>query len=565
MSKSSSPKPSMQCIPLQSAYELLADPIAIIDMKGLFQFCNNGFIQLFDDEASLINTSICEWLMLDDSHSSSWQDAIQKAVIDRWQGQAAISVQGDRTQLCNVSLVSAQSKVSMDCLILRLEPKQSHTLTNEKLEKLAYRDSLTGLANRSLFLQLFDHEISHSHRLGLRFATLFIDLDKFKQVNDSLGHDAGDALICTIAERLQKALRKSDLVARLGGDEFAVIMNNVKDSETIAKVTEKLIREISKPVKSGVNVMSVGCSVGISVYPDNAQTADQLIQQADAAMYRAKHQGGNNYCYFSDALNQELQDIRLIEQQLSIGLEDSQFVPYFQPVIDKRLNTIVGVECLARWQHPERGVIGALEFIPIAMRTGLLHQVFEQVLGKAFSYIKRWSQTQSLVVPLSINIASKQFYQQRTFDLIEALMKKYELPAELIRIEVTESTLQESGSELIEGLKRIKLAGFSITLDDFGTGYSSLRYLQQLPVDTIKIDRSFVRNLDNNPHDKVIVKAIIQLAETLDIVAVAEGVENQAQSAFLSDNNCHIMQGFLFSPALPEDDFSTYIDQFTNG
>lgn len=547
---------------LESAYQLLPDPIAIIDMNGLFTFCNDGFTELFDGDTSLINTSLCDWLMLDDNHSSSWQEVIQKATDKRWSGQAARSVQGDRTQRCNVSLVSAQSMASMNCLILRLEPKQSHTLSNEKLEKLAYRDSLTGLANRSLFLQLFDHEISHSQRLGLRFATLFIDLDKFKQVNDSLGHDAGDALICTIAERLQKALRKSDLVARLGGDEFAVIMNNVKDSETIAKVTEKLIREISKPVKSGANVMSVGCSVGISVYPDNAQTADQLIQQSDAAMYRAKHQGGNNYCYFSDALNQELQDIRLIEQQLSIGLEESQFVPYFQPVIDKRLNRVVGVECLARWQHPERGVIGALEFIPIAMRTGLLHQVFEQVLGKAFSYIKRWSQTHELVVPLSINIASKQFYQQRTFDLIEELMKKHAVTAELIRIEVTESTLQESGSELIEGLKRIKLAGFSITLDDFGTGYSSLRYLQQLPVDTLKIDRSFVRNLDNNPHDKVIVKAIIQLAETLDIVAVAEGVENQAQSAFLSDNNCHIMQGFLFSPALPEVDFSTYIEQF---
>ncbi len=340
-------------------------------------------------------------------------------------------------------------------------------------------------------------------------------------------------------------------------------MNNVKDSETVAKVTEKLIREICKPVKSGANVIGVGCSVGISVYPDNGKTAEQLLQQADAAMYRAKHQGGNNYCYFSDALNQELQDIRLIEQQLSVGLAQSQFVPYFQPVIDKRLNKIVGIECLARWHHHERGVIGPLEFLPIAMRTGLLHQIFEQVLSKAFSAVKRWGQSSQHIIPLSINIASKQFYQQNTFDLIDELMKIHDLSAEHIRIEVTESTLQESGAELIEGLKRIRLAGFSITLDDFGTGYSSLRYLQQLPVDTLKIDGSFVRNLDNNPHDKVIVKAIIQLAETLDIVAVAEGVENQAQSKFLSNNNCHIMQGFLFSPALPEDNIMAFIQDFS--
>lgn len=549
---------------LQIAYEFLPDPVGLFNSEGQCVYVNRAFTNAFDltlDEKIL--TPLSEMFALYQTAETDWKDVLTRAEKEPWQGYVGIVKEGQGSSVNRIQINAIAQQGESLYFLAKIDIVNSNEQSEETLAQLAYKDCLTGLANRSLFNQLFDHEISQSQRLNLRFAVLFIDLDRFKQVNDNLGHDVGDALLCTVAERLQKSLRKSDVVARLGGDEFAVIMNNIRDSDTVAKVTEKLIREIKKPIKSGANIMEIGCSVGISVYPENGEQAEQLLQHADAAMYRAKHHGGNHYYYFSDALNQELQDIRLIEQQLHQGIEHKQFIPYFQPVIDIRNNALVGIECLARWHHPSRGVLGAMEFIPIAMKIGLLQDIFKQVLLNAFSHLAYWRSHCHLAVPMAINISSKQFFQQDTFDHIDTLMKDNALHADALRLEVTESTLQESGRKLVDKLKEIKTAGFSITLDDFGTGYSSLRYLQQLPVDTLKIDRSFVRNLDNNPHDKVIVKAIIQLADTLGIQAVAEGVENQAQADFLSANDCHLMQGYLFSAPLNAEDFYQYLVQFT--
>ncbi|WJG10897.1 EAL domain-containing protein [Aliiglaciecola sp. LCG003] len=540
---------------LKFAYQHFPDAIAVFDLAGHYLFANLAFEQQINAQIPVtVEGPISRWLALSGEQTMDWIDVLHQAKNQLWQGQASMSDKHSHSLHTTLTLHSLDQQF----LVGKFELKQAETCT-KALTQLAYKDTLTGLANRSLFNQLFDYEISQAQRLELRFAVLFIDLDRFKRINDNLGHDAGDALLLTVAERLQKTLRKSDVVARLGGDEFVVIMNNIKDSETIATVTEKLIREIKKPVKSGANIMDVGCSVGISVYPDNGKTAEELLQHADAAMYRAKHQGGNDYYYFSDSLNQELQDIRLIEKQLETGLREHQFVPYFQPVIDMRNNRLMGIECLARWCHPQRGILSAIEFIPVASKIGLIQDIFNQILKQAFSSLQQWRVKLNLSVPLSLNISSKQFYHQQTFDEIEQLMHSNQLSTDAVRIEITESTLQEQGPELLKQLDRIQLAGFSITLDDFGTGYSSLRYLQQLPVDIIKIDRSFVRNIDNSPHDKVIVKAIIQLAETLGIATVAEGVETHKQAAYLSENNCHIMQGYLFSPAVAAKQFEEYL------
>lgn len=550
---------------LKLAYEFFPDPIGLFDNKGCCVYVNPAFCVSFEikvNDDALV--PLGDMFSLYQSAEMEWDDVLARAQKEPWKGQVGVVREGQSVSINQIQISAIAQQDEALYFLAKIDPEAGTKQSAEALAQLAYKDCLTGLANRSLFNQLFDHEISQSQRLKLRFAVLFIDLDKFKQINDTLGHDAGDALLCTVAERLQKSLRKSDVVARLGGDEFAVIMNNIRDSDTVAKVTEKLIREIKKPIKSGANIMEVGCSVGISVYPENGENPEQLLQHADAAMYRAKHHGGSHYYYFSDALNQELQDIRLIEQQLYIGIEQNQFVPYFQPVVDSRNNTLAGIECLARWQHPSRGLLSAMEFIPVAMKIGLLQDVFKQVLLSAFSHLAHWRSQCQLAVPMAINISSKQFFQQDTFDHIETLMKENQLLAEALRLEVTESTLQESGKNLVDKLQEINTAGFSITLDDFGTGYSSLRYLQQLPVDTLKIDRSFVRNLDNNPHDKVIVKAIIQLAETLGIQAVAEGVENQAQAEFLSDNNCHLMQGYLYSAPLDAEAFSEYLGQIAS-
>jgi len=549
---------------LKLAYDYLSEPIALVDQNENLVYANSSFENTFGVHCKeLLQRPVRDLLLfLGASSDNRWIDiftSLNQKTVTNWKGVVDLVSATGSMHKSKVSASCSFQEQHFLCYILQFEAFVSIELQEENLAQLAYRDSLTGLANRSLFNQLFDHEICHAERAKLRFAVLFIDLDKFKQVNDSLGHDAGDVVLCKIAQRLEQSLRKSDIVARLGGDEFAVIMNNIKDSDTVARVTEKLIREIKKPIKSGSQVMSVGCSIGISIYPDNGLQAEQLMQHADVAMYRAKHQGGSNYYYFSDALNKELQDMRLVEKQIVRGLDENEFIPHFQPVIDQQTGKVVAVECLARWLHPQRGLLAAMEFIPIAVKIGLVQDVLNQVLRQAFSCLGSWYNKFGKEIPMSINITSNQFNQQSTFDLMSELLDKYELQTNSIRLEVTESTLQDSGPGLIEQLKKISQAGFSITLDDFGTGYSSLRFLQQLPVDTLKIDRSFVRNLDSNPHDKIIVKAIIQLAETLGIEAVAEGVENETQCKFLTDNACHIMQGYLFSPALSEKDLNQYL------
>ncbi len=551
---------------LELAYDYVSDPIALVDNGQNLIYVNASFENTFGvDKKELIQRPVKDLLLfLGNSSENNWADIFESLVNQtksNWKGVADLISENGSMHKTKVSVSCLGNEQQILCYLLQFDAFIAIDLQEENLAQLAYRDSLTGLANRSLFNQLFDHEISHAERAKIRFAVLFIDLDKFKSVNDNMGHDAGDIVLCTIAQRLEQSLRKSDVIARLGGDEFAVLMNNIKDSDTVARVTEKLIREIKKPIKSGSQVMEVGCSIGISVYPDNGLDAEQLIQHADVAMYRAKHQGGSNYYYFSDALNRELQDIRLVEKQIVQALKEEQFIPHFQPVINQSSGKVVAIECLARWKHPQRGILAAMEFIPVALKIGLVQDVLNQVLKQAFSSLGVWHNQHDLNIPMSINITGAQFYQQNTFDLMAELLDKHQLTTNSIRLEVTESTLQDSGNDLVEQLKKVSLAGFSITLDDFGTGYSSLRFLQQLPVDTLKIDRSFVRNLDSNPHDKVIVKAIIQLAETLGIQAVAEGVENEQQRQFLTNNDCNIMQGYLFSPALSEADLTAYLSE----
>lgn len=546
------------------AYQYLSEAILLTDSDGQIRYANPAFLAEIDADLPLIlQQNIRE--ILANSHAHMDARLIQSGIeqTGHWSGLVEIKNQNQKSisRFAQIDTVkNPQGQVL--CHVARFSKPTDSQEGNAALQEMAYRDELTGLANRALFNQLLKHEVSQSQRQKTRFALLFIDLDGFKQVNDNVGHDAGDVLLCAIADRLEKSLRKSDVVARLGGDEFVVIMNNIKDSETVANVAEKIIRQIRKPVSSGPNIVEVGCSIGISIYPENGLDADNLVHHADVAMYRAKQQGGANYFYFSEELNRELQDSKRMERDIITGLSNNQFVPFFQPLIDQRNGKLVGIECLARWMHPETGLRTPIEFIPAAKKVGLIHEVLGQVLEQAFAHLGEWHNKLGCLIPLSINVTSRQFYQPQTIDSLLELLKTNNLSVDAIRIEVTESTLQEKGDALVEQLRRISHAGFSITLDDFGTGYSSLRYLQQLPVDTLKIDRSFVRNIDNNPHDKIIVKAIIQLAQTLGIEAIAEGVESETQRLFLMDNHCHIMQGYLFSPALPADRFNQYLENF---
>lgn len=546
------------------AFESMSDAILLVDADACICYQNPAYIKLFSyPEKDLKGKGVSS--ILSSQHHPYFYKNISATLNEKgkWSGQCWIKNRLGDPILAQVKIDSVYSKERLIngyivCLRSEFPAGQNDII----LQEMAYHDALTGVANRALFNQLLKHEISQCERQNRRFALLFIDLDKFKQINDNLGHDVGDHLLCSIAERLGKLLRKSDVIARLGGDEFVVILSDVRDPDTIANVAEKLIREIHKPYSLAGNLVEVGCSIGISVYPDNGTSAKMLTQHADVAMYQAKQGGGSSFFYFSEELNKELLDHKALEKQIIAGLAKTQFVPYFQPLIDQSSNQLVGIECLARWQHPKRGLISPMEFIPVAKKYGLMHQIMIQMLEGAFQHLNLWNSMVEVNLPISMNITSQQFYQQKTFDVMADLLNKFGLSTQDVCIEVTESTLQEKGEALIEQLSQVNHAGFSITMDDFGTGYSSLKYLEQLAVESLKIDRSFVRNLENNPHDKVVVKAIIQLASALNIKVIAEGVENERQQQFLLANGCHIMQGFLFSPALPADQFTDFIRQY---
>ena len=450
------------------AYHCLSEAIVMADDSGTICYYNPAFGAEFGYSPGQLHGQNVKELLADTQQLAQTKEAqVSLSQTGHWQGKVWIATYQSDPVIRPVQIDTVMNpKQQVLGYIARINDKGHYLENNAALQELAYHDELTGLANRALFNQLLKHEISLSQRLDNRFALLFIDLDRFKQVNDNLGHDAGDVLLCNISERLQKSLRKSDVVARLGGDEFVVIMNNIKDSETVATVAEKLIRQIQKPVKFGANILEVGCSVGISIFPDNGIDAEHLMHHADAAMYRAKQQGGAHYFYFSEELNRELQDTRRVEQEIIDGLAAKQFVPYFQPLIDQRSGQLVGIECLARWLTSGQQVRSPIEFIPIAKKVGLMHDILVQVLHGAFKSLQQWNLEFQCLVPMAVNITSKQFYQQNTFDELSSLLAQYGLSTENIRIEVTESTLQEKGEALIDQLKKISNAGFSVTLDD---------------------------------------------------------------------------------------------------
>ncbi|WP_051275303.1 putative bifunctional diguanylate cyclase/phosphodiesterase [Aestuariibacter salexigens] len=540
----------------ETAFSFLGEPIVAIAPDARIVFVNPAFITAFGGEADALRGRHLNHILADKNDNYAVNAVLAHlAEFGRWNGSLWFngSEPDADAVMRQVDIDSVHTDASTVRYLIRINQRHMQDDYQAALREMAYQDELTGLANRALFRQILSYELAQAQRQKNQFALLFIDLDGFKQVNDSYGHDAGDMLLCRLAERMTSSLRKSDVVARMGGDEFVVIMNNVQDSDTVATVAEKLIREIQKPVTLGSLSLEVGCSIGISIYPGNGESAEQLLNSADAAMFRAKAQGGSHYFYFTDALNKELQETRVLEQEIAQGIAEKQFSPYFLPIYDTALETVIGLECLARWEHPERGVLSPLAFLPVATKAHLINGVLEQVLDKAFAHYAKWLNTLSVKLPLSINVTSRQFYQQDTFDVLNRLLDKHNLDADGLRIEVTESTLQQNGEVLLEKLGETKRNGLSIHLDDFGTGYSSLKSLQNLPISAIKIDRSFVRNLENNPTDRLITRAMIQLSHSLDIEVVAEGVETEVQKAFLMDNGCHLMQGFLLSEPVAAD------------
>jgi diguanylate cyclase (GGDEF)-like protein/PAS domain S-box-containing protein len=421
-----------------------------------------------------------------------------------------------------------------------------------RISYLATRDPLTELPNRVLFNDRLEQSIVAARRSGQSLALMFIDLDRFKNINDSLGHQVGDLLLKEVAGRMQGCVRKGDTLSRLGGDEFVVTLDGLQHAEDAAQVAAKIIKSLSRPFEVAGNTLNTSCSIGISIYPDDAEDERALMKNADTAMYHAKEKGRNNYQFFSPEMNVRAVERHSLETDLRQGLERDEFILHYQPQVDIASGRVVGVEALLRWQHPTRGLLSPATFMDVAEESGLIEPIGQWVLRNACQRAKVWQDTGYPSIKIAVNLSARQLIKPREFSRrLSRILSSTGLDPRYLELEMTESLLLHNAEENIAVLRKLGQDGVRIAVDDFGTGYSSLSYLRQLPIDTLKIDRSFVRDLETDPEDAAIIQAVVAMAHSLGLQVTAEGVETHGQLEALAGIGCDEYQGYLFSKPLP--------------
>lgn len=429
-----------------------------------------------------------------------------------------------------------------------------------RLTHQATHDTLTGLPNRALFRDRLQQAMRYAEREKGKVSIVFIDLDNFKYINDSLGHDAGDSLIRIMAQRLNACVRDSDTVARLGGDEFVLMLQGApSDDERVSIAMSRILSEVRKPVDIRGRELIVTCSMGVSVCPDDGNDVDTLLKHADAAMYQAKHAGRDNFQFFTSSINQRVLDRMDLEHRLRGALERSEFLLHYQPKLDLRSGMVVGTEALIRWQAPQQGLVSPTRFIPLAEETGLIEPIGSWVLETACAQAQAWRERGLRPLTVAVNVSPRQFRDAGLVQMVDNILRKTGVPPSMIELEITETCLAHDSEKFIATLKALKGLGVLIAIDDFGVGYSSMAYLKSFPVDRLKVDRTFATNLATSEKDRSIYKAIVSLGHNLGLRVVAEGVETSEQYYLLRDIGCDEVQGFFFSMPVPADDFERLI------
>jgi diguanylate cyclase (GGDEF)-like protein/PAS domain S-box-containing protein len=436
----------------------------------------------------------------------------------------------------------------------------------EQVQFLAYYDGLTSLPNRVLFKENLNQALAYSQRHERLMALLFLDLDRFKQINDTFGHSLGDLLLKGVAERLRTDVRISDCVARreandlessvgrFGGDEFTLLITDVSSIQSAAKIAQRILELIAEPFELDNQEIYITASIGISMHPHDGANADVLLKNADAAMYAAKERGKNGYNFYTPSMNSKTSTKLSLENDLRKAIGREEFVVYYQPKLDVMSGRVIGVEALLRWRHPSKGLLSPAEFIPLAEETGLIMPLGEWGLGTVCSQSLDWQKKGIPPLPIAVNLSCVQFRQKNLREMIAQTLDHAGLDPRLLELEITESTIMQNEEEAGRTLRKLKEMGIRISIDDFGTGFSSLSYLKRFTLDALKIDRSFIKDLTTDGDDRAITIAIIAMAHSLGLKVIAEGVETQQQLAFLREHGCDEVQGYLFSPPLAEPD-----------
>ncbi len=423
--------------------------------------------------------------------------------------------------------------------------------TEARIEYLAHHDALTGLPNRVLLRDRFEHAVAQARRAHARVGLLFLDLDNFKVVNDTLGHAAGDELLLSVVTRLARCTRDSDTISRQGGDEFIVLLDSVPDMEAVERVAGEILEHLAEPILIGSHELAASCSIGVVVYPEDGSDFDRLLQKADTAMYNAKNAGRNTYRFFDERMNLQAQEHLLLQNGLHQALFRAELHLHYQPQFDVASGRAIGAEALLRWRNPELGDVPPGRFIPVAEDCGLIVPIGAWVLEQACRQAQAWRQAGLPDLVMSVNLSAMQFRRGGLVETVSGALARSGLPPHLLELELTESILLQDVENTLDTVQRLKALGVRLSLDDFGTGYSSLSYLKRFAVDRLKIDQSFVRDVTHDADQAAIVQAIVQLAKSLRLGIIAEGVETPEQHAFLCDAGCTDMQGFLLSRPLP--------------
>ncbi len=525
------------------------ESIVITDTRNRIQYVNPAFCEITGysfAEAIGKNPSF----LASGRHDGVFYGAMWKSINEQgsWQGEIWDRRKDGTLYLKWLSITAIEDRAGEVTNYVGIasditERKQSE----ERLKDLAHHDQLTGLPNRQLFNDRLTHAIIQSARSKTKLALLFIDLDRFKGVNDTYGHDVGDKLLIEIAERILGRVREGDTVARLGGDEFTLILPEIKEAANAVHIAQTILDHIDQPVFVDGHDCSVGASVGISFFPEDGADPGTLLRHADIAMYRAKSHGGSSYSLFDKEMEESAARRLTLEIRLRSAIESNQFFLNYQPIINGRSGEPVGFEALIRWQVPGMGVVGPNEFIPLAEETGQIVEIGDWVLEMVCRQLVEWRSQQLTLLPVAVNISTRQLLERDFVGHIKMLLQRYELNAGYLELELTETTLMKYPDECQSVLESCKEFGLKIAIDDFGTGYSSLAYLKQLPINKLKIDRSFIIHLEENHRSRAIIDSVVHLARGLEMQVVAEGVETPGQLAMLRDLECENLQGFLFS------------------
>ncbi|ESP94990.1 putative bifunctional diguanylate cyclase/phosphodiesterase [Pseudoalteromonas luteoviolacea] len=553
---------------IRGIFESVKDAIIIVDAGGLIQMFNHTANELLNSATgTLSNINLHQFLKeknqpLSEANGGANQMA---AMLPLW-AKYADSIELEVTPHGKDSSFSAELSVNTVELseqrhfVVVLRDITERKQYEQQLETMAKFDELTSLPNRTLLMDRIQSAIGRARRFDNNVAIIFLDLDRFKIINDTLGHDTGDKLLQLVATRLSEGIRELDTVARLGGDEFVILLENLEHKEHAAHVAEKIVSVFESAFDIDGHQLFVTGSLGIATYPENGETAYDLIKCADTAMYAVKDSSRNNYMFFSEKMNENAKKRLELEAELRVALKEQQFSIVLQPQLSPDNKILHGAEVLVRWYHPTKGFISPVDFIPIAEDSGFIEQIFDTVLTQACQFLAEYKQILPPHFRMGVNISPRQFSSETFTQRFMTVLERYQLETRYFELELTEGMLMKQTDKTIALLRSLVEKGFVISIDDFGTGYSSLAYLTRFPLHTLKIDRSFIVDLPDDEEAALVCKSIIGLAKNLGLILIAEGVETQQQNDFLAAENCDVIQGYYFAKPMPVDEFVNWFD-----